>query len=128
VPSTGKALAAAYRDGGATRPGRLAGPGAVGPATSASRLTTWRVAGACPSRGPRWPRPRACGDPKNFKVSYVAVDDGSQAWPVSAVIGLGGIQPGDQVRLLVTGPSVKIISQAPAAGPAFEDAGPEDGP
>ena len=58
----------------------------------------------------------------------MAVDDGRQARPLSAVIGLGGIQPGDQVRLLVAGPSVKIISRTPVAGPAPEDVGPEDGP
>lgn len=31
-------------------------------------------------------------------------------------------------QLRRTGPSVKIISQTPAVGPALEDAGPEDGP
>ena len=68
------------------------------------------------------------GDPGNFKVSYVAVDDGRRAWPVSAVIGLGGIQPGDHVRLRVAGPSVKIISRTSAAGLPPGDAGPENGP
>jgi hypothetical protein len=75
----------------------------------------------------RWEETRV-GDPKNFKVSYVAVDDSRQAWPVGAVIGLGGIQPGDQVRLRVAGPSVTIISRTPVAGPAPENAGLEDGP
>jgi hypothetical protein len=248
LSGSGKALAAAYRDGGATRPGRLAGPGAVGPAppgdlgkqaydlavgrrlpiqgatpaeTSGMRTRgrklfpgrserpqqawssfsgqwrlvpighdqrvpqlrrTWpvgffavmtgvsavfislqplasatraEVAGGllviCVASAlwfarelrqwshyraekeiagqviARWEETRV-GDPKNFKVSYVAVDDGRQAWPVSAVIGLGGIQPGDQVRLRVAGPSVTIISRTPVAGPAPEDAGLEDGP
>jgi hypothetical protein len=72
----------------------------------------------------RWEETRD-GEPDNFTVTYVAVDDGRRAWPVSAVIGFGGIQPGDHVRLRMVGSSVKIISQTPAAGLAPEEASPE---
>jgi hypothetical protein len=72
----------------------------------------------------RWEETRD-GEPDNFTVTYVAVDDGRRAWPVSAVIGFGGIRPGDHVRLRVAGPSVKVISQTPAAWLAPEEASPE---